>query len=148
MHCFLSVRPSGVTGPKFKTSVCLVSLDQNSIMAIANCNSGVKSCHWQVCSIQRQVAFLFVCLKLSIMCKLCNCSGCTSRCPFGIMIMVIQCGVNSFFFFFFLQNEVHRLNKMQLEIPGINPITASLQVRCILNTNHRNYVHLLNIRIV
>ena len=34
-------------------------LASNSMMAIANCNSGVKSCHWQVCSIQRQVAFLY-----------------------------------------------------------------------------------------
>ena len=29
-------------------------------MAIANCNYGVKLCHWQVCSIQRQVAFFFL----------------------------------------------------------------------------------------
>ena len=40
------------------TRPTLISLiASNSMMAIANCNSGVKSYYWQVCSIQRQVAF-------------------------------------------------------------------------------------------
>ncbi len=39
-------------------------ISSNNMTVIANCNSGVKliyckSSHWQVCSLQRQVAFLF-----------------------------------------------------------------------------------------
>ncbi len=74
IHRFLSVCLS-VTRPKVRLDN--MSLDRisdwtfnllasNSMMAIANCNSGVKSCYWQVCSIQRQVAFLALICNRSV----------------------------------------------------------------------------------